>query len=181
MTRVAPVSLRVADANDALCIGVVGTQVFLDTYAPAGIRPTLAREVLDHFSTAAIAALLRNPATAFVVAEASGHLLGFVQWTRGAAQALVQADNAVELDRLYVLPRFNGRGIGTQLLRHAETRAATQGASTLWLTAWVGNHHALAFYAHRGYQDLGATMYRFQDEQFENRVLARRLDALSKC
>jgi GNAT superfamily N-acetyltransferase len=177
MTRAAAVSLRVADASDALCIGVVGTQVFLDTYAPDGIRPTLAREVLDHFSTAAIAALLRAPATTFVVAEAAGHVLGFVQWTRGATQALVQADRAVELDRLYVLPRFNGQGIGTLLLRHAETQAATQGASALWLTAWVGNHHALAFYARRGYQDLGATMYRFQDEQYENRVLARTLEA----
>ncbi len=179
MTRAAAVSLRVADANDALCIGVVGTQVFLDTYAPDGIRSTVAREVIDHFSTTAIAALLHDPATTFVVAESSGHLLGFVQWTRGATQALVPADSAVELDRLYVLPRFHGQGIGTLLLRHAETRAAAQRASTLWLTAWVGNHSALAFYARRGYQDLGATMYRFQDEQFENRVLARALDARS--
>jgi GNAT superfamily N-acetyltransferase len=177
MTRTAAVSLRVADANDASCIGVAGAQVFLDTYAPDGIRPTLAREVLDHFSTAAIASLLRAPATTFVVAEASGHVLGFVQWTRGATHVLVQADSAVELDRLYVLPRFHGQGIGTLLLRHAETQAATQGTSTLWLTAWVGNHHALAFYARRGYRDLGATIYRFQDEQYENRVLARALDA----
>ena len=179
MTRAADVSLRVAGANDALCIGVLATQVFLDTYAPDGIRPTVAREVLDHFSTAAIAALLRDPATTFVVAEASGHLLGFVQSTRGATHALVHADGAVELNRLYVLARFSGQGIGTLLLRHAEILAATQGASTLWLTAWVGNHHALAFYARRGYQDRGATMYRFQDEQYENRVLARALAARS--
>jgi len=179
MTRAANVSLRVADSADALCIGVLATQVFLDTYAPDGIRPTLAREAIDHFSTSATAALLRDPATTFVVAEASGHLLGFVQWTRGVTQSLVHAQSTAELDRLYVQARFNGQGIGTLLLRHAETRAATQGASALWLTAWVGNHHALAFYARRGYRDLGATIYRFQDEQYENRVLARALEARS--
>lgn len=176
MTRTADISLRVADAGDALCIGVLATQVFLDTYAPDGIRPALAREVLDHFATATIAALLRDPATTFVVAEGSGHMQGFVQLTRGATHVLVRADSAVELDRLYVLARFNGRGIGTRLLRHAEALAATQGASTLWLTAWVGNHHALAFYDRRGYQDTGATIYRFQDEEYENRVLVRALD-----
>jgi diamine N-acetyltransferase len=177
MTRAADTSLRIADATDALCIGVLATQVFLDTYAPDGIRPSLAHEVLDHFSTAAIAALLRDPATTFVVAEASGHLVGFVQLTRGATHARVRPGSAVELARLYVLARFNGQGTGTRLLRHAEALAAAQGASTLWLTAWVGNQHALAFYARRGYQDVGATMYRFQDEQYENRVLARALDA----
>lgn len=171
------VSLRVAEAEDALCIGVLGTQVFLDTYAPDGIRPTLAREVLEHFSTDAIAARLAHPASTFLVAEAGGLMQGFVQITRGATHALLPPGGAVELDRLYVLARFGGRGIGTLLLRHAEVLAAIQGATTLWLTAWVGNHHALAFYARRGFTDAGATMYRFQDEQYENRVLARALDA----
>jgi diamine N-acetyltransferase len=171
------VSLRIADADDALCIGVLGTQVFLDTYAPDGIRPTLAREVLEHFSTATIAALLGHRDTTFVVAEASGCMQGFVQLTRGATHALLPPGSAVELDRLYVLARFGGQGIGTRLLRYAESWSATQGAATLWLTAWVGNHHALAFYARRSFADVGATMYRFQDEQYENRVLARALDA----
>lgn len=174
--RATPVaSLRVARPGDALCIGVLATQVFLDTYAPEGIRPTLAREVLEHFSTDAIATLLDNPATTCIVAEAAGHLRGFVQLTRGATHVLLRPGSAVELDRLYVLARFGGQGIGTLLLRHAEVLAARQGAATLWLTAWVGNHHALAFYARRGYDDEGATMYRFQDEQYENRVLARAL------
>ena len=170
------VTLRVANADDALCIGVLGTQLFLDTYAPDGIRPTLALEVLEHFSTDAIASRLGHPASTFVVAEAAGHMQGFVQLTLGATHALLPPGSTVELDRLYVLARFAGRGIGTRLLREAEVLAGNQGASTLWLTAWVGNHHALAFYARRGFRDAGATMYRFQDEQYENRVLARALD-----
>jgi GNAT superfamily N-acetyltransferase len=104
-------------------------------------------------------------------------MVGFVQVTHGATHALLRPGRAVELDRLYVLARFGRQGIGTRLLRRAEDWAATQRAATLWLTAWVGNHHALAFYARRGYEDLGATMYRFQDEQYENRVLVRALDA----
>lgn len=104
-------------------------------------------------------------------------MVGFAQLTIGSVQALVSAEATAELDRLYVHQRFSGRGIGKALLRRAEELAASQGASTLWLTAWVGNNHALAFYANREYADLGATMYVFQDEQFENRVLAKALHA----
>jgi hypothetical protein len=56
------ISLRVATPEDALCVSVLGTQVFLDNYARQGILPTIAREVVEHFSVGAIAALLSAPA-----------------------------------------------------------------------------------------------------------------------
>ena len=37
-----PIQLRPATADDALCLGVLATQVFLDTYATGGIRPQIA-------------------------------------------------------------------------------------------------------------------------------------------
>ena len=40
-------TLRPATADDALCLGVLAMQVFLDTYATDGIRPPIAREALD--------------------------------------------------------------------------------------------------------------------------------------
>ena len=54
------VSLRIAVDADALCIGVLATQVFLDTYAPDGIRPSLAHVVLEHFSTEATTATVAD-------------------------------------------------------------------------------------------------------------------------
>ncbi|MEP7329244.1 MAG: GNAT family N-acetyltransferase [Betaproteobacteria bacterium] len=171
----AEAKLRIATFDDALCIGVLATQVFLDTYATQGIRPALAREALALYSTAAIAALLQQSATVFVVAESAGHMLGFAQFTHGATHPLVGPSHATELDRLYVQERFSGFGIGTQLLRHAEATAAAHGAATLWLTAWVGNHRALRYYTNRGYVDVGPAVYTFNDEHFENRVFRRAL------
>lgn len=167
--------LRDATPEDALVIGVLGSQVFLDTYATAGIRPLLAREVRAHFSTDTIAALLARPQTRFVLAEREGHLVGFVQLAFGARQALVAADPAVEVQRLYVQARFNGQGVGKALIGAAETRAASAGAKALWLTAWVGNAHALAWYRRQGWRELGSTDYVFENERFENRVFSRPL------
>jgi diamine N-acetyltransferase len=166
---------RVAAPSDALCIGALATQVFLDTYATDGIRPALAREVRENLSTEAVSALLADPAETFVVAERAGHLVAFAELARGPAPVPVAAEGAVELKRLYVQEGFTGRGVGTALLGHAETLAAKQGAARLWLTAWIGNARALAFYARRGYRELGSTMYVLQGEQHENRVLSREL------
>jgi GNAT superfamily N-acetyltransferase len=161
------VAFRVAEASDALRIAVLGTQVFLDTYATEGISQSIAQEALEQFSANIVSGQIANPATAFIVAESSGHMVGFAQVILGPTQALVSASAAAKLNRLYVHEQFTAKGIGKALLRRSENLAGLKGASTLWLTAWVGNHRALGFYASRGYTDLGATMYVFQDAQAE--------------
>jgi len=168
-------TFRTAVASDALCLGVLATQVFLDTYAVDGIRPSVAREALEHFSTDAIATLLADSPITFLVAESAGHMIAFAQMTFGSAHELVAAESTVELNRLYVLERFSGKGIGAALLRRAEALAAAQGASTLWLSAWAENHRALGFYTRQGYEDVGASLYVYEGEEYETRVFVRAL------
>ena len=168
-------SLRLAVPGDARSLGVLGTQVFLDTYAPQGIRPLIADEVLEHFSTDAIERQLAQPRTIFIVAESAGHLIGFAQLTRSAKPPHSVAVDAIELERLYVLERFTGRGVGKRVLRESERWVASNGAPMLWLTAWIGNARALAFYAAQGYVDCGQTFYDFQGELYENRLFTKAL------
>ncbi len=170
---------RPAEPADALCLGVLSTQVFLDTYATQGIRAALANEALAQHSVAVYAALLADPEVTIVLAECAGHLVGFAQVRHGVGHALVAEPAAAELDRLYVQERFAGRGVGRDLLRHAEKAAAARGADTLWLTAWAGNARALQFYPRRGYQDLGMTVYTFEGEDFPNHLFGKRVRHVS--
>jgi GNAT superfamily N-acetyltransferase len=170
---------RPAEPADALCLGVLSTQVFLDTYATQGIRPALANEVLAQHSVAVYAALLADAAVTILVAECAGHLVGFSQVRNGVGHALVPESAASELDRLYVQERFTGRGIGRDLLRHAEKAAAARGADTLWLTAWEGNARALQFYPRRGYEELGMTVYSFEGEDYPNHLFGKRVRHVS--
>lgn len=170
---ISSISIRAAAPKDALCLSVLGTQVFLDTYATQGIRPLIAREVLELFSIDAISALLSSPSIEIIVAEQDGHLIGFAQLTDGAGHELVPFAPAVELNRLYVQERFTSKGIGRALLQRAEATAAARGARALWLTAWVGNPRALAFYARQGYKELGASLYVYEDEDYETRIFVK--------
>ena len=175
------VTHRTAQAADALVLGVLATQVFLDTYAPAGIRATVAREVLNTFSTSALQQALADPAVHIEMAELQQHALGFVHTVRGATQALVSkhAPGAVQAEvlRLYVQEPLTGRGIGKTLLQAGEAAARRQGATVVWLTPWVHNQRALRFYAAQDYQDLGPTLFCFEGETHENRVLFKALAA----
>ena len=176
MSDQADITFRPGTEADALCLSVLATQVFLDTYATDGIRAAIAHEVREQLSMPAMSTQLATPHMRFIVAERAGHMLGFAQLTLDAAHDLMPHQQAAELNRLYVQERFTGRGIGRALLAQAEALARTEGAPAMWLTAWVRNARALAFYPRCGYQDQGPTIYEFRGEQHGNRFFAKALD-----
>lgn len=171
------VALRQATAADAAPLAVLGMQVFLETYAPDGVRPALAAEVLDQHAPAVVAARLADPSLRFLVAERAGHLLGYVETRRPATPPLPAAGTgpATEVVRLYVQPAQQRCGLGRRLLQAALDEAAREGDARAWLTAWEGNRRALGFYAHLGWRDVGGVDYRFGAERYTNRLLVHDL------
>ena len=173
------ISLRAATSADALRLGVLATQVFLDTYAFTGITEAVAKEVREAFSTETFSELLARESTFITVAVHVEGLVGFAQTTIGTTQALAPAGAPAELDKLYVQEPFTGRGVGTRLLRSHETLAGGHGAAMLWLSPWVGNHRALRFYAKHGYEDYGLVFFHMGPHKIENRVYAKRLSRIA--
>jgi diamine N-acetyltransferase len=171
------VSLRLADGADAPCLSALARQVFLETYATSGVNLPLAREAEAQFSVSTLLERLREPCGRTTLAERSGHLIAFAEVMLGARHALLPPGPSAELTRLYVQAPFLRQGVGRQLLGRAEALASAGGASTLWLTAWVGNKRALAFYASQGYKQLGSTNHSFEGVVVENRLFAKALRA----
>lgn len=174
-TEIPHIIIRDAIPEDAVCIGVLGMQVFLDTYATEGIRRSIADEVLQAFAPQTIAQLIAQPGISLVVAQVNGHLVGFAQIKLNARHSMIDAADAAELQRLYIQERFTGCGLGYQLLQAAEQHAARGGAELLWATVWVGNERALGFYPRRGYEVLGSPTYTFQGETHGNRLFGKPL------
>lgn len=58
---------------------------------------------------------------------------------------------ALHLHKLYVLPEFQGKGIGSRLLGHAVHRAAEAGCRCIRLRVNKGNHRAIACYRRNGF------------------------------
>ncbi len=122
MTAPKTITIRRGREDDALCIAVLATQVFLDTYAKGGIRPDLAREVLTGYSQEAFANRLADPATTFLLAERFAgekgdepHLVAFAEVTVSSPSPVEAASSGkvdAQLVRLYVQRPFLRKGLG---------------------------------------------------------------------
>lgn len=167
---------RQAVAADALCLSVLATQVFLDTYATDGINADLSNEVTTVLSCRSFRARLASDAVELFVAEVGNHMVGFVD-----LDPTTECPNTMyaglEVLRLYVQWPFQRRGIGKALMSLAEDRARANRSGALWLTAWVGNDRALSFYKALGFTDVGSTQYVIEGKGYENRILAKVLPA----
>lgn len=118
-----------------------------DTY-DALIGPAKVRELTDRWhAIEALAGQLDGPGRSFLVAEApSTEIVGH-------AFAQLPSPSVLVLNRLYVLPSQQRRGIGDSLLaalaeRHPEAR-------TLRLTVEAANAKGLAFYRGQGFVRIG--------------------------
>jgi ribosomal protein S18 acetylase RimI-like enzyme len=169
-----PFEIRSAHPNDALCVGALATQVFFDTYATNGINPDLAIEAKDHYSEEVLARRLASSEVEITVAEVKGNLAGFID-VQNSSCCPTSSITGPEVLRLYIQRPFQGKGLGRALLKHAEERARVQGAKAIWLTAWVGNTRAVAFYPLAGYEKVGAMEYLISGKVYENHVFAKRL------
>lgn len=165
---------RRATAQDAHCLSVLATQVFLDTYATSGINTELANEVTTVLSKQTFLDRLDSSHVELFVAELAGNLIGFVDLD-SSTTCPNPSIAGLEVLRLYVQQPFHGRKVGRALISLAEDRAQRKAKGAVWLTAWVGNHHALGFYKALGYQDVGSMQYLIEAKAYENRVLAKAL------
>jgi GNAT superfamily N-acetyltransferase len=73
------------------------------------------------------------------VLEQAGRIAGFY--------SLIHHGEVAELDDLWLLPEFIGRGLGRLLFEHARERAAAQGARRL---EWEAEPFAIGFYERMG-------------------------------
>ena len=174
MSTITGLAYRPGVPGDELCISVLAMQVFLDTYATKGISPDLAREALGVYSMDVFGARLRNPDVRMFIVEVDRHLVGFIDLSLNSPCPTRELEG-LEVLRLYVQAPFQHRGIGQALLRISEDVAVEYGKDHIWLTAWVGNQRALAFYPAAGYKDAGTTQYAIEGQVFENRVFVKRL------
>ncbi len=100
----------------------------------------------NYYSDSNFTRMCDDPTTWNFVAEVKGHVVGY------ARGKLNDEQKRFYLESLYVLPEFQGRGIGTELLKIVEQKAVSQHHSSLWLGVMVQNIPSLEWYRKLGFQ-----------------------------
>ena len=143
--------LRPATPDDISTLAQLGRQTFFETFAADNDATDMAAYVDTAFSTDNIRQEIETPGSDLLVLWLDGTPAGYLKLNTGSAQTEDRGPHALEIERIYLLSAFKGRGLGRLLMDHALQTARTAGMSKVWLGVWEQNSAAIEFYRKLGF------------------------------
>ena len=143
--------IRQANLEDLAALQTIGRKTFVETFAASNSEENLAHYLAEGFSEEKLTAELKNESSAFYFAEEEDKILGYLKVNVGEAQNEPQDPDALEIERIYVLQEFHGKGVGLMLYEQALSIALEQNAPYIWLGVWEKNSRAIRFYENQGF------------------------------
>ncbi|MBI2756888.1 MAG: GNAT family N-acetyltransferase [Chloroflexi bacterium] len=102
-------------------------------------------------------------------------LVGFAQLRWGAAPRCVPASSPGEIQRLYVVADWHGRGVAHELMNTCIDDLKRRGSDVVWLGVWERNPRAIAFYRKFGFVEVGEHVFPLGRDPQRDIVMMRAL------
>lgn len=125
---------------------------FYETFSDSTDEEDMRKFLAETYSAEKLSAELANSESVTFIAYKNGTPLGYLKLNIGNAQTEKCLDNALEIQRIYILKSAKGHGIGSAFMQIAENFASEKKLSTIWLGVWEHNEPAKKFYKSKGYE-----------------------------
>lgn len=168
------ITYRKATVADAVKLSVLYKQVYIQTYGYEGVSDEFANFVTRQFSVERLQDLIINQPDNLIVAVYKNNLVGVAEIEMDK-KCPVGNTIAPELNKLYILEWFCGKGIGFNLLAEAEKVVRSKGINQMWLWVLETNERAISFYKKQGYRIIGKASFQMEVNTYENFVMLKEL------
>ena len=148
-------SIRQADISDVRIICALGVTTFYEAYFEFDDPHDLANYVTENFSLAQIESELNSRDSTFFIAEADARAVGYAKLRENSRVDGLKSDDAIELQRIYILEKAKGKGVGDALMRRCFDAARAKNYTKIWLSVWERNLAAQKFYEKFGFVKVG--------------------------
>lgn len=146
---------RKCTVSDLDTLTEIAKTTFLKTFGGKIAVEDFQKYVERAFSREVFLAQLMNENSYFYFGYAEGTLAGYFKLNTGEAQKDLRDGDGAELERIYLLEPFQGKGLGKVMLNKAIALARDFKATYLWLGVWENNRAAIGFYERHGFRKFG--------------------------
>jgi len=142
----------------------IGRQTFSETFAESNSAENMAKYLEEAYSYEKLSAELNDPDSFFYFAILDEKVIGYLKLNKGGSQTEVKDNDALEIERIYVLKEFQGKRVGQILFDKAIQIAKEQNAEFVWLGVWEENKRAIQFYTKNGFVEFDQHVFVLGDE-----------------
>lgn len=186
------IQIRKVNAGELDDLVKISRQTFYDTFSEMNSEENMNRYLQESLSGGKIQSELRNENSEFYFAELITNvdpskadssteeihethtaknnadlkiIIGYLKLNFGDAQTELKNDQAIEIERIYVLKEFQGKKVGQLLYNKAIEVAQERHADFVWLGVWEENHKAINFYKKNGFIEFDQHKFVLGDDE----------------
>jgi ribosomal protein S18 acetylase RimI-like enzyme len=158
------IKIEQINQNHIAALQQIGRQTFSETFAESNSAENMAKYLDEAYSYEKLNAELNDSNSIFYFAVMDQNVIGYLKLNFGASQTDLKDNNALEIERIYVLREFHGKKIGQLLFDKAIEVAKAQHVAYVWLGVWEENKRALQFYTKNGFVEFNQHVFVLGDE-----------------
>ncbi len=159
------IDIKKVTSDDIEQLQKISRQTFSETYSGLNTEEDMRKYLSENLSIEKLASEVSNKNSQFYFAISGNDIVGFLKLNFGKAQTELKDDDALEIERIYVLREYQGRNIG-QLFYEKSIEIASQiNADYIWLGVWEKNPKAISFYKKNGFIEFGRHTFQLGNDR----------------
>jgi len=143
----------------------IGRETFAASFGAENSASDMQKYLDENFNTEKVKSELENPDAEFYFAETDQQIVGYLKINTGNTQTETSIENALEIERIYVLAPYQGQGVGRLLFDKALEIAKSKAVENLWLGVWEKNLKAIRFYEKNGFVAFDQHIFKLGDDK----------------
>jgi ribosomal protein S18 acetylase RimI-like enzyme len=176
------IQIITAKAHHAPAIAYVGRIAFRTAFAALFNKRIELEQYLDYtYSVEKIACSLKKENNIYFVALVDGLPAGFAKVKKHSLNEQLDFFYQAELQKLYVLQQFHGKGIADALLNAVLEFTSSFEPDCLWLDTHISNERAIRFYEKYGFKKEATAFFTIGTQTFEYYVMAAPVNITQPC
>lgn len=161
-----------ADVAHAANIATIGKKSFRHAFEYLFNSREELFEYLEHtYDPVKLAKSIRKENNVYFLALDEVVPVGFVKVKKHSLNDHLESGAQMELQKIYVLPAYQQKGVGNALMNAVKELAKTINPDHLWLDTHISNEKAIRFYEKNGFTKIGKQYFRIGTQTFEYHVM----------
>ncbi|MCI6062275.1 GNAT family acetyltransferase [Ligilactobacillus salivarius] len=161
--------------EDIEALQAIAKQTFTETFGSQNTAEDLAKFLSEEYAFDKLKAEVENPESFYYFCYFEDELAGYLKLNVGAAQTEPDYPEALEIQRIYVLQKYQGKRIGLAMMQQALVVAEELKKPQVWLGVWENNFKAQAFYQKSGFKKVGSHDFILGNDKQTDYILLKTL------
>lgn len=162
------ITVRKITTADIIELQNIAKLTFTETFSSENSETNMKEYLENGFSKEKLTTELNDQNAEFYFAEIHGRIIGYLKVNVGQSQTEIKDQNALEIERIYVLKEYHGKKVGQILYDKAIELAKDKKVEYVWLGVWEQNPRAIRFYEKNGFKAFDKHVFKLgEDEQID--------------